>query len=103
MPGGQVEVGEPLDQAVCRECSEETGVIVRPLVITRVYYNMTSHVPTTVYKCEFVDGEMKIQPEEISAARFISLSESNIDDYITRPHMKSRTLDLSNHDLITII
>ncbi len=29
MPGGNVDEGEPLDQAVCREFLEETGVVIR--------------------------------------------------------------------------
>lgn len=101
LPGGQVEEGEPLDQAVSRECSEETGLNVRPLGITGVYYNTTSHILSIVYQCEYVDGELKVQPEEIGAARFISLTESNIDEYITRPHMKSRTLDaMKNNNFV---
>lgn len=29
MPGGNVDEGEPLDQAVCREFLEETGVVIQ--------------------------------------------------------------------------
>lgn len=34
LPGGQVEEGEALDQAVCREIKEETGLTVKPIGIT---------------------------------------------------------------------
>lgn len=93
MPGGQVEEGEALDQAVCREIKEETGLSVKPIGITGVYYNASMHILAVVFKVTYVSGDIKIQPEEIQEAKFIALNEENIDEYITRPHMKSRTVD----------
>ncbi|WP_409344958.1 NUDIX hydrolase [Paenibacillus sp. MBLB4367] len=93
MPGGNVETGEPLDEAVRREFLEETGILIRPLGITGVYYNATRHVLSVVFNAEYISGDIKIQPEEILEARYIQLNESNIDQYITRPQQKSRTLD----------
>jgi 8-oxo-dGTP diphosphatase len=88
-----VEEGEPLDKAVCREILEETGIVISPIGITGVYYNATKHLLSVVFKAKYVGGEIKIQPEEIQEAKFIELNETNIDNYITRPHMKSRTID----------
>ncbi|MCI0767970.1 NUDIX hydrolase [Bacillus sp. TL12] len=93
MPGGQVEEGEPLDRAVCREVLEETGFVVQPVGITGLYYNASKHILSVVFKVEYVSGEIKVPQEEIKEAKFIALNENNIDEYITRPHMKSRTLD----------
>jgi 8-oxo-dGTP diphosphatase len=93
MPGGQVEIGEPLDAAIVREFQEETGIRIRPVGVTGVYYNATKHVLCVVFRAEYVSGDIQIQPEEILEARFIELTESNIDQYITRPQQKSRTLD----------
>ncbi|MCJ7839780.1 NUDIX hydrolase [Lederbergia sp. NSJ-179] len=93
MPGGCVEVGEPLDEAVCREFFEETGVTIRPIGITGVYFNQTKATVSVVFKAEYVSGEIKIQPEEILEARYISIDEENIGHYITRPQQRSRTLD----------
>lgn len=92
-PGGQVEEGEPLDKAVCREIAEETGIVVRPVGITGVYYNATMSLLSVVFKADYVSGEIIIQPEEIQEAKFVELTEQNIHKYITRPHMRSRTLD----------
>lgn len=92
-PGGQVEEGEGLDQAVVREVMEETGIIIQPIGITGVYYNATSHILSVVFKAKAVGGELKTQPEEIKEAGFFPLNETNIDTYISRPNMKSRTLD----------
>ncbi|WP_135555721.1 NUDIX hydrolase [Paenibacillus cymbidii] len=93
MPGGNVEAGEPLDKAVCREVREETGIVIRPLGISGVYFNATKHVLVVVFKAAYVSGEIAIQPEEIQEARYIAITEANIDHYITRPQQRSRTLD----------
>jgi 8-oxo-dGTP diphosphatase len=95
-PGGQVEEGEPLDKAVSREILEETGIVISPIGITGLYYNATKYLLSVVFKAKYVKGDIKIQPEEIKEAKFIRLTEENIDSYITRPHMKSRTLDCIN-------
>jgi len=92
-PGGQVEEGEGLDKAIIREVMEETGIRIQPIGITGVYYNATSHILSVVFRAKYVSGELNIQPEEIKEAGFFALNESNIDFYITRPNMKSRTLD----------
>ncbi|MEG9295211.1 NUDIX hydrolase [Mangrovibacillus sp. Mu-81] len=92
-PGGQVEEGEALDEAVCREIEEETGILISPIGITGVYYNTTKNLLSVVFNASVTGGELKIQPEEIKEAAFIKLTEENIDTYITRPHMKSRTID----------
>ncbi|MGD6842535.1 NUDIX hydrolase [Bacillus infantis] len=93
MPGGQVELGEPLDQAVVREVLEETGIHIKPVGITGVYYNSTKQILSVVFKAAYISGEIKFPPEEIQEAGFVLLNEHNIGQYITRPHMKSRTMD----------
>lgn len=92
-PGGQVERGEALDEAVRREVLEETGVEIHVHGITGVYYNASSEILSVIFRAQCRDSEIFMQPEEIFDARFINLTEENIGDYITRPHMQSRTLD----------
>jgi len=96
MPGGDVEQGESLDQAVVREFYEETGIIIRPIGITGVYYNATKHFLAVVFKAKYVSGQIAIQEDEIVEAKFIKIDEENISQYITRPQQKSRTLDAIN-------
>ncbi|WP_033828809.1 NUDIX hydrolase [Bacillus andreraoultii] len=93
MPGGQVEEGEALDIAVAREVLEETGLVIQPIGITGVYYNATKRILSVVFKAKYISGEIKVPPEEIKEAKFVELNENNIEKYITRPHMRSRTLD----------
>ena len=95
-PGGQVEEGEALDQAVIREVFEETGVVIKPLGITGVYYNVTKQLLSVVFKAIYISGEINIQPEEIKEATFVKLTTVNMEEFITRPNMISRTLDSMN-------
>ncbi|UKS27293.1 NUDIX hydrolase [Paenibacillus sp. HWE-109] len=95
MPGGNVELGEPLDKAICREVQEETGIVIKPIGITGVYMNITKQVLTVCFRAKYISGEIKIQ-EEIVEARFIKIDETNIEEYITRPQQRSRLLDAMN-------
>ncbi|MEK4038912.1 NUDIX domain-containing protein [Paenibacillus sp. FSL F4-0122] len=96
MPGGNVELGEPLDKAIYREFLEETGIIIKPMGITGVYMNITKQVLSVCFRAQYVSGEIKIQEEEILEARYIKIDESNIGEYITRPQQRSRLLDAMN-------
>jgi len=96
MPGGNVELGEPLDKAICREFLEETGIVIEPIGITGVYMNTTKQVLTLCFRAQYISGEIKIQEDEILEARYIKIDESNICEYITRPQQRSRLLDAMN-------
>lgn len=96
LPGGFVDAGEALDVAVCREFFEETKIVIRPLGISGVYYNERIHVLSLVFNAEYISGDIKIQPEEILEARFLDIDESNIGEYVKRPHIKSRIIDAMN-------
>lgn len=93
LPGGQVEEGESLSEAVRREVLEETGINIKPIGVTGVYYNATNGIVSVVFYAYYLSGEIKLQPNEIKEADYIALNETNIDQYLVRPHMKSRTLD----------
>ncbi|XEC97607.1 NUDIX hydrolase [Paenibacillus tarimensis] len=96
MPGGNVELGEPLDQAICREFHEETGIVIKPIGITGVYMNTTKQVLTVCFRARYISGEIRIQEDEVLEAKFIKIDESNIGEYITRPQQRSRFLDAMN-------
>ncbi|RTE09600.1 NUDIX hydrolase [Paenibacillus whitsoniae] len=96
MPGGNVELGEPLDEAICREFQEETGIVIKPIGITGVYMNTTKQVLTVCFRAQYISGEIKIQEDEIVEARYIKIDETNIGEYITRPQQRSRLLDAMN-------
>ena len=80
-PGGQVEVGESLPQALAREILEESGVVAEVADIVGIYsntskkkgYNGVKEVPTIVnvdFICKYVSGEICTSDESIDVGWF---------------------------------
>ena len=93
MPGGQVEEGETLEEAIHREILEETGVKVQLYGITGIYQNVTSGVICVVFRGRYESGEIRTSEGETSEVVFTELTKERIDELITRPQFRSRTLD----------
>ncbi|MBS4537294.1 NUDIX hydrolase [Clostridium sp. D2Q-11] len=98
IPGGQVEIGENLTDALIREIKEESGidVTVNKLVCissnTGTYegYNGYGIVPTKVmlgFTCSFIGGELSVS-DETSDSRWVS--KERVLDYITNPNLIER-------------
>ena len=63
VPGGTVEVGETLEQALVREVQEETGLVVRPIEVVAVFDRIERdgdavryHYVIVDYRCRYVSG-----------------------------------------------
>jgi 8-oxo-dGTP diphosphatase len=63
VPGGTVEVGETLQEALVREIVEETGLVVRPREVVAVFDRIERdgegvryHYVIIDYLCEYVSG-----------------------------------------------
>src|SRR5437763_5652249 len=83
LPGGVVEAGETLHQALVREIAEETGITIEPVAlagerefITRDEDGRVSrHFVILCFACRWIAGEGVPQLEELSELRWLDPSE----------------------------
>ncbi|RUM59499.1 MAG: NUDIX hydrolase [Persephonella sp.] len=81
-PKGNIERGEPKDQAALREVKEETGVdakILDYLGEVDYWYNIgltRIHKFVYYYLMEYISGDVVPQKEEIDEAKFMSITEA---------------------------
>lgn len=74
-PGGVLEPGETVPEALQREVLEETGIkIADSAVLTGVYKNMTGLIVSLVFRCEAADGT-PTTGEETYALRWATREE----------------------------
>jgi ADP-ribose pyrophosphatase len=86
VPGGTVELGETLKEALVREMLEETGLSVRPRELVEVFDRIETdaegvryHFVIVDYLCDYVSGELRagsdaeaaafVRPDELAAYR----------------------------------
>lgn len=78
LPGGSIRFGEKAESALKREILEETDLKIKLEEIIFVYGHKSDesrHQFQLVYKCQYLEGEVKLNPEEHSEYRWASIGE----------------------------
>ena len=78
MPGGLLETGERLEEAVAREVLEETGLVVRPVEFFGLYQRIMRdakgraeyHYLLADYVCKVTGGELR-PGDDVSRAEWV--------------------------------
>lgn len=78
IPGGALEIGEPLVEGACREALEETGLIVRPTGAVEVFDRIVRdeldrveyHYVLLDYICEVIGGELRTGGDAVEVKWF---------------------------------
>lgn len=79
IPGGYVEAGESLAEALAREFEEETGVSVRVGRLLLTYHKVVNAQESDVYFAFALDrvaGEPAAQPPEIAEVREVAVADA---------------------------
>jgi len=103
--GGQVEVGENLEEALIREIKEESGVTSRVIRLAGVYSNVKYYtddrgvfIPTKVmldFVCEYLDGT-PADSDETESVMWVPAQRAR--ELIVNPTLKMRLENMLNCD-----
>lgn len=75
LPGGALEPGETIHQALIRECVEELGVNVQILYLSGVYFHKRFHSHVFIFRCQIPTNSLIQLSHEHSEFRYFSLVE----------------------------
>ncbi len=79
IPGGYVDLGESIGEAVIREIQEETGIKAEPLSIIALRDRPgEKHNTYFVFLMRFLGGNLQAQADEVSNLGFFTLEECSI-------------------------
>ncbi len=67
MPGGQVEEGESLSEAVIRETKEESGVEIEIVRFCGIFQNVSRSICNTLFLAKPVGGQLMATSESLES------------------------------------
>ncbi len=75
LPGGALDPGETIHEALLRECREELGRAVRIDYLSGVYYHRVYHSHVFIFRAHFADSAVITLSDEHSEVAYFPLSE----------------------------
>lgn len=75
LPGGAVDSGETIHQALFRECREELGIDVIDPVLIGIYYHSKINTQAAIFRCSISNVDKIVLSSEHSALRWFELAE----------------------------
>lgn len=92
LPGGQVEEGETLTQALHREVQEEAGVVVEIDQLRVIHTNISRSILIFGFRASYLSGELIPQAGEIMDVRWVSVESALA--MVTHPANLQRVRDI---------
>ena len=98
LPGGKLNFGESLEEAVKRECLEETGLMVQPIKLLDVATELVetdsniNHAVNLWYLCKVTDGKESVTEKEIIDLKWLMPSEIKYLDSKFKDEFKKLSL-----------
>ncbi|WP_126580171.1 NUDIX domain-containing protein [Tengunoibacter tsumagoiensis] len=71
LPGGGMEIGETVEEAVCREVLEETGLIVMVDSLVGVYSKPQKQEVVLSFRCHVIGGDLHATEESSECRYFV--------------------------------
>lgn len=69
-PGGQVELGESIEEAVKREVKEESGIDIEVIKFCGIYQSLESNVCATCWLGKAIGGDLQTSSESLDVGFF---------------------------------
>ncbi|SDO23254.1 ADP-ribose pyrophosphatase YjhB, NUDIX family [Paenibacillus sp. yr247] len=87
LPGGGVDAGETIHEALFRECREELGIEVKDAALTGFYYHSSINAQVGIFRCSLPkDAEIKLSYEH-SEYKWADISE--LSEVGATPHVET--------------